>query len=310
MTGKDTFMRHRILLPCLLVPLLTLASARPASAQFDFGAVFQRAQMIANQLTQIAHQVRQARAMTRQLSELRNQLDHMERAARGELNALVQPFSDLAADPVGLVGNGLSWRSDFTGPARLTADAVREMARGRSFTGHWRTALAAADRVGEADILGLYRSLPPQAATRALADYRRSREAADRRRVLDYATLDAAAALSETIESAQAPFANLTANRNLSNTALQQATVATALSQGRINAAAGQVLAHQAAREGSRMRQSEIARLEWLDRWREDRARANALARALRAATTLQRDALRDGLLLQVPSFYGGAWTP
>ncbi len=73
-----------------------------------------------------------------------------------------------------------------------------------------------ADRVGEADILDLYRSLPPQVATRAAQDFRRSREAADRQRVLDYATLDAAAALAATIESAQGSFADPTANGNLS----------------------------------------------------------------------------------------------
>ena len=92
-------MRYRFPTAPLFVPLLMLASAAPASAQFDLGAVFQRAQMIANQVTQIANQVRQVRAMTRQLSELEDQLDHMERAARGELDALIEPFSELVADP-------------------------------------------------------------------------------------------------------------------------------------------------------------------------------------------------------------------
>ena len=297
-------MRHRILIPTLLVPLLLLAGARPASAQFDFGSWLQRAQIIANQITQISNQVRQISSMARQLSELEDQLDHMERAARGEIDALLQPFSDLAADPVGLVRNGLSWRSDFSGPARGTVDAVRRFGTGGSFTELWRTAHGTADRVSEADILDLYRSLSPQAATQALEDYRRAREAADRQRVLDYAALDAAAALAGTIESAQGSFGDLTANGNVSNTALQQAGVAAALSQGRINAAAGQVLAHQAALEASRARQVELARLEWLGRWHDDRARANALAETLRDAASLNRAALRDGLLFRIPSFY------
>ena len=297
-------MRHRIFIPVLLVPLLTLANAAPASAQFDFGSWFQRAQIIANQITQISNQVRQVRAMARQLTELEDQLDHMERAARGEIDALLQPFSDLAADPVGLVRDGLGWRSDFTGQARSTVDAVRRFGDGRSFTNLWRTALGTADRVTEADVLGLFRNLPPQAATRALEDYRRAREAADRHRVLDYAALDAAAALAETIESAQGSFGDLTSNRNLSNTALQQARVAAALSQGRINAAAGQVLAHQAAAEASRARQAELARLEWLGRWHDNRARANALAVTMRDAASLNRTTLRDGLLFRIPSFY------
>ena len=297
-------MRHRILVPALLVPLLALAGARPASAQFDFGSWFQRATIIANQITQISHQVTQIRSMARQLTELEDQLDHMERAAKGEIDALLQPFSDLAADPVGLVRNGLAWRSDFTGPARDMVGAVRAFGRGRSFTGLWRTAHGAADRVSEADILALHRNLPPRAATRALEDYRRSREAADRQRVLDYAALDATAELASTIESARGSFADLTANGNLSNTALQQAGVAAALSQGRINAAAGQVLAHQAAVEASRAREAELARLEWLGRWRDGRQRANAMARTMRDAAALNRAGLRDGLLFRVPSFY------
>ena len=210
-------MHHRILVMALLAPLLTLASPAPASAQFDFGSWLQRAQIIANQITQISNQVSQIRSMARQLSELEDQLDHMERAARGELGALLQPFSRLAARPVGLVRDGLAWGSDFHGAARETVDAVRDMGSGgRSFTGLWRSARSAADRVTEADILALFRDHPPEAAARAAESYRKSREAADRQRVLDYATLDAAAALAETIQSAQGSFAGLTANGNLS----------------------------------------------------------------------------------------------
>ena len=210
-------MRYRTLAPALLIPLLTLASPARASAQFDFGGVLQRAQMIVNQITQISNQIRQIRGITRQISELEDQLDHMERAARGELGALFQPFSRLAARPVGLVRDGLAWGSDFHGAARETVDAVRDMGSGgHSFTGLWRSAQSAADRVTEADILALFGDHPPEAAARAAEDYRRAREAADRQRVLDYATLDAAAELAETIQSAQGSFAGLTANGNLS----------------------------------------------------------------------------------------------
>ena len=297
-------MHRPILVPALLTALLAFASPAPASAQFDFGSWFQRAQIIANQITQISNQVRQIRSMARQLSELEDQLDHMERAARGRIDALVAPFSDLAADPVGLVRDGLGWRGDFTGAARGTVDAVRDMGGGRSFTRLWRTARGAADRVSEADILALFRDHPPAVAARVLEGHRRAREAADRQRVLDYATLDAAAALAGTIESAQGSFADLTANGNLSNTALQQAGVAAALSQGRINAALGQVLAHEAVGQANRARQAELARLEQLAEWREGRARANALAVTLRDAASRNRQTLRDGLLLRIPSFY------
>ena len=93
-------------------------------------------------------------------------------------------------------------------------------------------------------------------------------------------------------------------NGNLSNTALQQAEVAAALSQGRISAALGQVLAHQTAMEASRARQAELARLEWLAEWQESRMRANGFARTMQGAALRNRAALRDGLLFRVPSFY------
>ena len=299
-------MRYRTLAPALLIPLFALGAPKPASAQFDFGSWVQRATIIANQITQIRNQVRELRSMASQLTELEDQLEHMERAARGEIDALLRPFTDLAADPVGRVRDGLAWGSDFTGAARETVDAVRDMGSGGSFTGLWRSAQSAADQVTEGDILALYRDLPPEAATRAAGDYRRARLAADRQRALDYATLDAAAALAETVESAQGSFADLTANGNLSHTALQQADVAAALSQGRIDAAVAQVLAHQAAQEASRARLAELVQLERLAEWRESRMRANALAGTLRDAASRNRDALKDGLLLRIPSFYGG----
>lgn len=97
-----------------------------------------------------------------------------------------------------------------------------------------------------------------------------------------------------------------TENGNLSNTALQQAGVAATLSQGRINAATAQVLAHEAVERANRARLAELARLEHLAEWRESRARANALAQAMRDAALRNRSALREGLVLRVPSFRAG----
>ena len=99
-------MRHRTLTTALLVSILMLASAGPANALFDIGGVIQRAQMIVNQATQIANQIRQMRTMTRQLTELEEQLDYMKEVARGEVDALIEPFSELAAGSIGLVGEG------------------------------------------------------------------------------------------------------------------------------------------------------------------------------------------------------------
>ena len=105
---------------------------------------------------------------------------------------------------------------------------------------------------------------------------------------------------------ANVPEHQSTENSNLSNTALQQTGVAAALSQGRINAAVGQVLAHQAVEQANRMRQAELARLERLAEWRESRVRANAMAETMRTTAFQNRDALREGLLFRIPSFYMG----
>ena len=209
-------MRHRSLTTVLLVSILMLASAGPANTFFDIGGAIQRAQMIVNQATQIANQIRQMRTMTRQLTELEEQLDYMKEAARGEVDALIEPFAELSAGSIGLVGDDLDWGSEFSGAAGELVDAVRGMGSGDSFTDVWRSAQGVADQVSEADILELFRNHPAEVSSRAVEDYRQAREAADRQRVLDYAMMDAAASLASTVESAQGSFDDLTANGNLS----------------------------------------------------------------------------------------------
>ena len=298
-------MRYRTLAVALLVPLVVLAGAAPAGAILGTisGAV-QRAQMIVNQVTQIANQVRQARTMTRQLTELEEQLEHMREVARGEVEALAEPFAELAAGPLGLVTDGLDWGGEFTGAAGELVAAVRGMGTGTALTDHWRAVRGEADLVSEADILALYGHQPPEASTRAVGDYRRSREAADRQRVLDYATMDAAAALAGTIQNAEGSLAALAANGNLSATALQQAGVAAALTQGRVDAAVGQVLAYQAVGEAHRAQEAERARLERLAAWRDVRLRTNRTLGEMRTSALVNREGLRDGLLFRLPSFY------
>ena len=132
------------------------------------------------------------------------------------MDGLIEPFAELAAGSIGLVGDGLDWGSDFSGAAGELVDAVRDMGSGDSFTDVWRSAQGVADQVSEADILELFRNRPPEASSRAAADYRQAKEAADRQRVLDYAMMDAAASLASTVESAQGSFDELTANGNLS----------------------------------------------------------------------------------------------
>ena len=298
-------MRYRTLALFLLIPGLILTAPAPAEAILGAisGAV-QRAQMIVNQATQIANQVRQMRTMTRQLDELEDQLDHMDEVARGEVGALAEPFTELAAGPLGLVTDNLDWGTEFTGAAGELVTAVRGMGTGTALTDHWQEVRDAADLVSEADILELLGNQPPEASARAVGHYRRSREAADRQRVLDYAMMDAAAALTATVAGAETSFGDLAANSNLSNTALRQAGVAAALTQGRVDAAVGQVLAYQAVGEAHRAQEAERARLERLAAWRDARLRTNRTVGEMRSSALANREGLRNGLLLRLPSFY------
>ena len=148
---QNTVMRHRTPVFVFLVPLRLFGAPKPASAQFDLGSSFQRAQIIAKP-------------------------DHADR-------------DTMSARSGRWPGRSPSLRANST---------------------TW-SARRAVDQVGEADILALFRDQPPGAATRALEGYHRAREAADRQCGLDYATLDAAAQLAATIESAQGWIDDLTA---------------------------------------------------------------------------------------------------
>ncbi|MDE0081663.1 MAG: hypothetical protein OXT72_03320 [Gammaproteobacteria bacterium] len=297
-------MRYRTLVAALLVPVIVLTGVAPARGLFDIGGAVQRAQMIVNQVTQIANQVRQMRTMTRQLTELEDQLDYMREMARGEVDALAEPFTELAAGPLGLVADGLDWGGEFSGAAGELVTAVRGMGTGTALTDHWRDVREEADLVSEADILALHGNQPPEASARAVGDYRRSREAADRQRVLDYAMMDAAAALTAAVAGAERSFGELAASGNLSNTALQQSGVAAALTQGRVDAAVGQVLAYQAVGEAHRAQEAERVRLEQLAAWRDARLRTNRTVGEMRTSALANRESLREGLLFRLPSFY------
>ena len=282
-------MLHRILIMALLAPLLMLARPAPASAQFDFGAVFQRAQMIAHQITQISNQVSQIRSMARQLSELEDQLDHMERAARGETRRAASSRSRELAAETRRARPGRT-RLGFRLPpvaASEMVDAVRDLGRGgRSLTPLWRSS-PERGRPGErsrhpgavpATSRPKYRharggGLPPQPGGRWPAARARLRDARRGGR-----------ARRATIQSAQGSFADLSANRNLSNTALQQAGVAAALSQGRINAAVSPgARPSRPSEQANRMpaRPSSPASNGSAE-WRESRVRANAMAETMR----------------------------
>ena len=111
-------MKHRIVSGLLLVPLMIVLSTTPAYAIFgSILAAIQRAQMIVNQGVQIYNDAMEKITMNGQLTELTDQFSHLKEQALGTVGALTQPFTDLSSIPTEFIGEGLSWKNDFTGVA-------------------------------------------------------------------------------------------------------------------------------------------------------------------------------------------------
>ena len=111
-------MKHRIVSGLVLVPLTIVLSTTPAYAIFgSILAGIQRAQMIVNQGVQIYNDAMEKITMNGQLTELTDQFSHLKEQALGTVGALTQPFTDLSSVPTEFIGEGLSWKNDFTGVA-------------------------------------------------------------------------------------------------------------------------------------------------------------------------------------------------
>ena len=179
--------------------------------------------------------------------------------------------------------------------------AVEDMGEtGKSFTESWRGRLTAADVVGESDVVGLLQDYSPEVSDAGARRYRETRERGDKRLVLNHATSDAAAELVASARSAVEAYEGLTNNANLSNTALQQASIAGQVTGGNLTAAMAQLLAFQAAREAAEDYEREIERRDRLAA--QQRAQANFATQ--QADLDARRDAMREGLLLRVHPFY------
>ena len=48
------------------------------------------------------------------ITELTDQFSHLKEQALGMVGALTQPFTDLSSIPTEFIGEGLSWKNDFT----------------------------------------------------------------------------------------------------------------------------------------------------------------------------------------------------
>ncbi len=301
-------MKHRILTAVVVLPLLIVLTTTPAYAIFgSILAGIQRAQMIINQGVQIYEAQIAKLTMDTQLTELTDQFSHLKDQALGSVGALTDPFTNLASVPTRFIGQGLSWKDDFTGVAAELADSVEQMGEtGKSFTQSWRSRLTAADTVTESDILTLYDDYRPEIAAGVANGYLAAREEGDKRLVLDHAMSDAAANLMIAARDAVESYEGLRNNTNTSNTALAQSQVAGTVTQGNLTAAMAQLMAFQAAKEAAEDYEREIARREALARWIETQHRAEITFAAQQAGLDARRDSMREGLLFRIHPAYGG----
>ncbi len=261
-----------------LVRQLAIAAALlapvPAHAQIpiisDLGAIAQRGIIIAQQLTQIGHQVTSIATLRQQFDELEDQLEHMRDEALGEVGALTSSFQQLSSAPADLLDQTVGWANTFTGDTRTLANAVLGMgSNSASLVNHWQTALAAADSVDESDIRALFPNDTAHAAAFA-EQWRERRDAVERRQAVDYAVFEAAGRLSETLATAQASLTGLRGETNLSNTALQQLQVANQLTGSEVDLALAQLMALSSVQDGLERQEEERRERIRLQQWAAD----------------------------------------
>ena len=286
----------------LFAPLLWTTSAQAIFGIPDVAALAQRVTIIANQGIQIAHSVTQISKITEQMTEIKNQYEHLKHEALGHVGALTAPFTDLAALPSQIVGDGLGWRDDFTGTDTAgLIDALEAFSTtGTPVTGYWRDRLSAAPVTTEADVIAEYNTLPVSLADRAAENYRRQRNQGERRTALSHSVNTAAADAAATVLTARNSYAELRGQTNVSGTALGQAQIAGLITGGEVSAALLQLHAFEANQRAAEELAAEQRRRE-LEAARVDTLRA---ARAQHDRRIAGIESHRDGgdsLLFAVP---------
>ena len=262
----------------LFTPLLWTTSVHAIFGLPDVAALAQRVTIIANQGIQIGHAVTGLSRLNEQVSKIREQYDHLKEQALGQVGALTSPFTDLAALPSRIVGDGLAWRDDFAGTDTAgLIDALDSFSTaGTPLTDYWRDRLNAAPATTEADVIAEYNTLPVSLADRAAENYRRQRNQGEQRTALGHAVNTAASDATATVLSARDSYAELRGQTNTSGTALQQAQIAGLITSGEVSAALLQLQAFEASQRAA----EELAAEE---RRRELEAARVATQRAARA---------------------------
>ena len=290
------------LLSVLLLPLFVGAA---------MGLVFTDPVAKAQRILVMANQAAQTTQLVDQLTELKAQFQHIKDASMGRIEALTQPFTQLASETTGLVSDGMAWKSRFSGVPGELATAVEEMgSSGTSLTGTWSTWLQQADTVSDADITGLYSDQTQDLAARGRDSWESSRERAEKNVVMNLALADAAAELADTLREAKAALEGLQNQTNVSDTALAQAQLAGAVTTGNLAIAQAQLAAYNAAKEAAEDLEAERYRSAMVGAWTTEQQRAQTALQARLAAIDADRQAMRERVLLRVHPFYTGQSPP
>ena len=265
---------------------LTVAGAMTpgASAQFDLDL---QATEITNQIQQIANRI------TR-YTTLLNQFTSLDCSAQGmAAGAQATPVDEAAVvcDTLNMIGAFKdSYQQLLAAPTDLLNTPVP--------LPDWRDVLQSADTVTAADIRNIYQS-GPNAADAAVATFERRRDYADRSVVLSHAQADAAAALTATLDEAEAAVADLETHNSVTRTGLGQTQLAATLTRARIIVALAGLRAYQTSAQAGDAYNAEAAR-------RGIDARRLAERAALEAQWAEQQAALALGANERIKAMYGG----
>ena len=267
---------------------LTVVCAMPprAGAQFDLDL---QATEIGNQLQQILNRI------TR-YTTLLNQFTRLDCSAQGMgAGAEATPLNEAA-----VVCDSLDMLGAFRDSYRQLLQAPADLLNTAPPLPDWRDVLQAADTVTAADIRNVY---PGGAADAAVATFERRGNYADRSVVLAHAEVDATAALTDTLDAAEAAVADLEARNSVTTTGMAQAQVAATLTRARILVALSQLRAHQTSIQAADAYNAEVAR-------RQIEAHRLANRAALEAQWALERANVAARAGERIESMYGGFQLP
>ena len=279
---------HAIAVSLSLVLTGVFVTPPGASAQFDLDL---QATEIGNQLQQILNRI------TR-YTTLLNQFTSLDCSAQGMAGgAEATPLNEAA-----VVCDSLNLLGAFRDSYRQLLQAPTDLLNTAPPLPDWRDVLQAADTVTEADIRNVYPG-GAGAADAAVAIFERRRNYADRSVVLAHAQADATAALTGTLDAAEAAVADLRARNSVTTTGMAQAQVAATLTRARVLVALSQLRAHQTSIQAADAYNAEVAR-------RQIEAQRLANRAALEAQWALERADVAARTNERIESMYGGYQLP